>query len=180
MYKYVSDVSFISHNIIKNYCNEFKYAVDATLGNGHDTDFLSELFEKVYAFDIQETAVKNYKTKCKCNVEVFCSSHEYLDQYINHEVNCVIYNLGFLPGGDKNITTITESTVRSLKKALKLINKGGIIALSIYSGHKEGAREKVAIHEYVRGLPKNEFGVLLHEFLNRDNNPPELIIIERK
>ena len=32
--------------------------VDATMGNGHDTHFLSSLCHHVYAFDIQEQALK--------------------------------------------------------------------------------------------------------------------------
>ena len=50
MFKYVSDVSLLSHNIIKEYITTKDIAVDATLGNGYDCDFLSNNFKKVYAF----------------------------------------------------------------------------------------------------------------------------------
>ena len=35
-------------------------AIDGTLGNGYDTDFLCKRFEKVYSFDVQEEACLNY------------------------------------------------------------------------------------------------------------------------
>ena len=44
MFKYVSDVSNIYHNIITSFIENKNIAIDATLGNGHDCDFLSELF----------------------------------------------------------------------------------------------------------------------------------------
>lgn len=46
MFKYVSDVSILSHNIIKEYVKNKNVAIDATLGNGYDCDFLSSCFKK--------------------------------------------------------------------------------------------------------------------------------------
>lgn len=41
MFKYVSDISMIFHYIIKEFLENKNSAIDATLGNGHDTDFLN-------------------------------------------------------------------------------------------------------------------------------------------
>ena len=65
MYRYVSDVSELSHHIIKDFSYKFDVAIDATLGNGYDTDFLSEHFSKVYSFDIQDCAIKAYESRNK-------------------------------------------------------------------------------------------------------------------
>ncbi|WP_123053803.1 class I SAM-dependent methyltransferase [Clostridium sp. JN-1] len=179
MYKYVTNVSAISHYIIKNFCRKFNTAVDATLGNGHDCDFLSENFNHVYAFDIQSCAVDSYKSKCRNNVTVINDSHENFKNYIHNEVDCIIYNLGFLPGGDKSIVTRENSTIKSLKVALDILKCGGIICICAYPGHSEGLKEAKAVTNFVKDIPKNNYGVLIHSFANRENNPPFLISIEK-
>lgn len=179
MYKYVTDVSTIAHYIIKNFCSKFNIAIDATLGNGHDSDFLSKNFDHVYAFDIQDCAVNSYKSRCSSNVTVINDSHENFRTYINDEVDCIIYNLGFLPGGDKSIVTREDSTIKSLNTALDILKCGGIICICVYPGHAEGLKEAKAVTDFVKKLSKNNYGVLIHSFANRENNPPFLISIEK-
>lgn len=178
MYIYGNNISELSHDIIKHYVNNLSVAVDATLGNGNDTTFLSKLFKKVYAFDIQECAIQNYKDNCPSNVILINDSHEEIDKYINEQIDCIIYNLGYLPGGNKNITTKAESTVSSIKKATRLIRNNGFIILCVYIGHKEGIKEKKFILEYLSTLPKNQYSIIIHQFFNR-NNAPLLISIEK-
>jgi hypothetical protein len=180
MFRYVSDVSNIAQNIIKTYCMSFDVSMDATLGNGHDTDFLSSLFNKVYSFDIQEQCILNYQRNNKRNVILINDSHEKVLEYVKEEIDCAMYNLGFLPGGDKNITTNYESSLVSIEKSLKLLKPNGIITIALYTGHDAGKQEKVHLLDYISTLPKGSFGVLHHTFLNRHNNPPELLVIEKK
>lgn len=179
MFKYVNDVSFLAQDIIKNSCSSFRCAVDATLGNGHDTDFLINHFEKVYSFDIQKSAIDKYTLRREEKVVLICDSHEYLDKYIENKVDCVMYNLGYLPGGDKNITTEVDGTINSINSALKLLNSNGLITICVYNGHDAGALEREALLSFSRSLSKKEYGVMLHSFLNR-NRAPELIVIEKK
>lgn len=181
MFKYVNDISNISHFIIKNYCSSFNVAIDCTLGNGYDTDFLRDNFKKVYAFDIQKEAVDQYKSK-NINLEnVFLinDSHEKINLFVEDKVDCIMYNLGFLPGGNKKITTKAYSTLESVKAGISLLNYGGIITVAIYTGHEEGKKEEIVLLDYLTNLPKKDYGVLLHTFLNRENNPPLLAIIEK-
>lgn len=180
MYRYVSDVSSISHYIVKSFCANFDNAIDATLGNGNDSDFLSSIFKNVYAFDIQHCAVCAYKEKKIENVIVIEDSHEHMDRYVFDKVDCIMFNLGFLPGGDKSITTKYDSTIKSLELALKLLKSGGIITIAVYSGHDEGKKERLEVIKFLEFLPKNQYGVLSHNFINRTNNPPELYVIEKK
>lgn len=180
MFKYTKSISELSHYIINSYVTNKNIAVDATLGNGHDTDFLREIFRKVYAFDIQEIAVNNYKSKLYENVEAICSSHENFKAYIKEKVDCVIYNLGYLPGANKAITTKVESTLKSLKEALEMLNSEGIIVVVLYPGHLEGMKEATEIKDFVRNLSKKEYGVMIHQIMNRSNTPPELLVIEKK
>ena len=106
MFKYVGNISDLSHYIIRDFVENKSVAIDGTLGNGYDTDFLSSLFNKVYSFDIQKEACENYKNKNKENVRIINDSHHLLNKYIDEKVDCIMYNLGFLPGGNKDIISL--------------------------------------------------------------------------
>ncbi|MCI9070182.1 class I SAM-dependent methyltransferase [Clostridium sp.] len=179
MFKYVSDVSILSHNIIKEYVKNKNVAIDATLGNGYDCDFLSSCFKKVYAFEIQKEACEKYIDKNN-NVIIINESHHKIDKFINEKVDCVCYNLGYLPGGNKEITTLAETSLKSIQLSLNLLSKNGIISIAIYRGHNEGMEEKNCIIKYLKTLPKNSFGVMIHECINRSEKSPLLIIVEKK
>lgn len=180
MFNLVKDISSISHDIIFKYTQNKEIAIDCTLGNGHDCDFLKDVFKRVVAFDIQEIAIENYKAKGYDNVELILDSHDKLDFYVNEKVDCIIYNLGYLPGGDKNVTTVSETTLNSIKQGLNLLKSGGIMTIAVYYGHYEGFLEKTCILNYLETLPKNKYGIMKLEYVNRDNNPPLLLIIEKK
>lgn len=180
MFKYVGDISELSHYIINNFLDNKDISIDATLGNGHDTDFLSEIFSKVYSFDIQESACTNYELKNKPNVSVICDSHHKFNEYINKKVDCIMYNLGFLPGSSKEITTLHEISLESIKSGLDLLNSGGIITICIYTGHDEGKKEKSCILDFLKNLPKKDYGVMIHDYLNRSETAPMLVVIEKK
>ena len=179
MFKYVSDVSLLSHSIIKEYIEDKIVAVDATLGNGYDCDFLSSCFEKVFAFEIQKDACEKYIDKNN-NVIIINDSHHKIDEYVKEEINCVCYNLGYLPGGDKDITTVAETSLKSIQIALELLAPNGLMSIAIYRGHNEGKEEESCIIQYLRNLPKNKFGVMLHECINRSDKSPLLVIVEKK
>ncbi|MEG2787305.1 MAG: class I SAM-dependent methyltransferase [Romboutsia sp.] len=180
MFNYVGDISELSHYIVTNFIKNKVVAIDATLGNGYDSDFLSDKFKTVYSFDIQNSACENYKRKKKENVKIILDSHHKLDEYISGNVDCIMYNLGFLPGTSKDITTLHDTSMESIKKGLELLNEGGIMTICIYIGHDEGEKEKSCILDYVKGLSKKEYGVMLHKFLNRSNVAPMLVVIEKK
>lgn len=180
MYKYVGNISDLSHYIIENFITNKETAIDATLGNGHDTDFLANKFKLVYSFDIQKEACENYILKKVNNVEVINDSHHLFNDYINENVDCIMYNLGFLPGGDKEITTLHNTSLQSIQKGLDILNSGGIMTICIYRGHYEGKVEESCILEYLKNLPKNQFGVMTQSYLNRDEISPMLVVVEKK
>ncbi len=180
MFKYVGDISVVSHGIIEKYVGNKIIAVDGTLGNGFDCDFLSDHFKKVYAFDIQSIAIENYRAKNKSNVELIQDSHESLKEYIRENIDVAIYNLGFLPGGDKSITTNYSSTIKSIEAALHLLNSGGFVIIAVYIGHEAGAIEGEELLKFTSSLPKSNYGVMLHKFINRSEKSPYLLVIEKK
>ena len=114
------------------------------------------------------------------NSSINDSEIDSIDKFINEEVDCVCYNLGYLPGGNKEITTLAETSLKSIQLSLNLLSKNGIISIAIYRGHNEGMEEKNCIIKYLKTLPKNSFGVMIHECINRSEKSPLLIIVEKK
>lgn len=177
-----------TRGIVKEKLSIGDVAVDATMGNGNDTIFMSQLVGKsgkVYSFDIQEQALTNTKENIKKNnikvqIELILDGHENMDKYIKEKVKVVMFNLGYLPKGNHDVTTKRDTTLIALQKSLKLLNNGGIIAIVIYHGHEEGKNEKLAIENFVAALNQKEFNVVKFQFINQINNPPIFIGIERR
>lgn len=179
MFNYTSDISSLYHHIIKCYALKGGAAVDATLGNGHDTDLLSTHFSKVYSFDIQKKAIDEYASKNKNNVVLIYDSHEKLGLYIKEPLDVIIFNLGFLPGSDKTLTTKLESTLSSVESGLQLLKSGGMMFIASYPGHDEGKRETSGLMGFLSNLSKGAYGVVMHTLINR-SNAPVLFVIEKK
>ncbi|MCY6957806.1 tRNA (mnm(5)s(2)U34)-methyltransferase [Clostridium brassicae] len=162
--------------------------VDATMGNGNDTVFLAKLVGengKVYAFDIQKDALENTKEKIiKQNldkqVQLIKDGHENIDRYVKEEVQLVMFNLGYLPGKDKKVTTKANTTLVAIEKSLNILRKNGVVILIIYHGHEEGKKEKILIEDYIKNLGQKDFNVIELSFVNQINNPPILIAIEKR
>lgn len=149
----------VAHQLIKeHFANRPKNtAVDATCGNGHDTEFLArQEFKQVLAFDIQERAIKATQHRVDAaelrNVKLIHDGHENLDQYAGDSVDCVVFNLGYLPQGDKTITTLSNTSIQSLQKATELLADNGLITVLCYPGHEQGAIETDSIQSWLRAL----------------------------
>ena len=163
----------LAMSIVKNYIKKDTVAVDATCGNGHDTLALIENgCSVVYAFDIQPEAISSAKNLLMAN-------HRDIPLYVN-EANVIIFNLGYLPCGDKTITTKRDNTVSAVKNSLDILAVDGIISIAMYSGHKEGKEEKKALLDFAKTLDKRIFHVAYINLLNQPNNPPEILLITRK
>lgn len=180
MFKYVGDISDISHFIIEKFIENKDIAIDGTLGNGHDTDFLASKFNRVYSFELQEEACAKYIEQANLNVEIINESHHLFRKYVKEDVDCIMYNLGFLPGGNKEITTMHETSLESIKIGLDILKLGGIMTICIYRGHNEGEKEESCILSYLQSLNKSRFGVMIHSYLNRVNKAPILVVVEKK
>ena len=161
--------------------------VDCTLGNGNDTILLANLVGnegKVFSFDIQKDAIEKTKEKLKDfpykNIILINDGHENLDKYIQEKVNLFIFNLGYLPGNNHNITTKAETTLKAVKKALKLLDDNGIVLLAIYHGHENGKEEKIVLEDLTSKLDQKVYNVMKTVFINQANNPPILICIEKR
>lgn len=177
-----------SHLLLKENVAAGDIVIDATAGNGHDSKFLADLVGaagKVYSFDIQKEAITETnelleKNGLAAQVQLIMDSHANLDQYLNKKIAAAIFNLGYLPGGNKEIITRKESTITALEKSINLLKKNGIIILVIYSGHPGGAEEKNGILDFASKLNYKEFNVLNYEFLNQPGPPPQILAIKKR
>lgn len=160
--------------------------IDATAGNGNDTKLLAELVGeqgKVLAFDIQEQALENTKrlleqADLSSRVELICESHTEMGQYAEAEsIACIVFNFGYLPGGDHQLATRKETSIQAICEGLRLLKKGGMMSLCIYSGGDTGFEERDAILEFVKNLDSKKYLVILSSYYNRPNNPPIPVMI---
>lgn len=161
--------------------------IDATMGNGHDTAMLAELVGtegRVIAFDVQPDAVartaaslaeKGLDGRC----ELHCTGHQHMADYVSAPVRAVAFNLGWLPGGDKSVTTRWETTRQAVSAALELIVPGGIVTICAYPGHDAGDEERRCLMDFLAALRPQAFNVLHHRFLNAGPGAPECFLIQK-
>lgn len=160
--------------------------IDATMGNGHDTLLLSVLAGNnghVYAFDIQEEALIHTQQRLTAenaphNYTLLLESHENMANYVKEEsASCIVFNFGYLPGGDHTKATKSESSIRALNQALPLLKSGGLLSLCIYSGGDSGFEERDAILNWLKTLDSHKYLVIKSEYYNRPNNPPIPVLV---
>ncbi len=159
-------------------------AVDATCGNGHDTLWLAERFARVYGFDIQESAIEATRARLKEegveNVELIHDSHAKMADYIKERPRVIVFNLGYLPGGDKSISTESGSTLDALAAALKMLDVDGLLCITMYQGHCEGYLERLKVLDWAKSLDKGLYHCIRTDMVNQPNRPPEVLWITKK
>lgn len=174
--------------VTETYIRDGDFVVDATCGNGKDTVALALAAGEsgaVLALDIQEDAVRRTLERVKemtlRNIDVRRDSFVHMKQYFHGKrPQAVVFNLGYLPGGNKRVTTRAEETMEAVRLALESILPGGIVTIVLYSGHPEGAEEKAALLEMAKGLDRRVFHAVYTDMLNQPNNPPEVLWITKK
>ncbi|MGN0778984.1 MAG: class I SAM-dependent methyltransferase [Aristaeellaceae bacterium] len=162
--------------------------IDATLGNGHDTCMLAELVGEsghVIGFDVQPSAVESTRSalaaqKLLSRCELHCTGHEHIADCVSVPVRAAVFNLGWLPGGDKSITTHWDTTRTAIAAALSLLVAGGVCTVCAYPGHAAGDEERAALMDWLSALRPQEYNVLHHRFLNAGPGAPECFIIQRQ
>ena len=178
----------IVHNTIKQYVHEGSVCIDATAGRGYDTAFLCELVGnngKVFAFDIQEEAINSTKELLSNNglkADLILDSHANMDKYVtDNSVDCIVFNLGYLPKGNHDIYTHFDSTRIAIEKGLKLLKSGGLMCVSVYYGGDSGYEEKDALIPWLKTLDDNKYQVLVTYFHNwKKDNLQYLSILHEK
>lgn len=177
-----------SKTLITSHIQEDSIVIDATCGNGNDTLFLAQHVPSghVYGFDIQESAIHNTAEKVKNynNVTLVQDGHENIIDHIDVNksgmVDAAIFNLGYLPKGDKSIVTRPETTIKAIEGIFNVLSVEGIIVLVIYHGHEEGQIERDAILNYLEQFDQNKAHILKYQFINQVNHAPFICAIEKR
>ncbi len=138
--------------------------MDGTCGNGGDTAFLASRGAEVLGIDLQETALRATAEKLRetgTAARLVRADHADLDVVLTQHgfdwLDAAIFNLGYLPGGDRSIRTRPESTIAALGAVLDRAVPGFRLAAVAYRGHTGGRAEAEAVHGFLSGLPTERF-----------------------
>ena len=172
---------------IGRHLHEGDVAIDFTMGNGHDTEYLSKTVGPngfVYAFDIQEQALEHTRARLteaglidRCTL--ILDSHANALSHINEPICAGVFNLGYLPGGDRTKTTLHTSTKIAVESAVSLCDRDGIILIAVYPGHAEGDAEGKMIQEYLASISRHRICATMVKILNSPTSP-YFIVVETK
>ncbi len=161
----------LAHQHIQNILQTGDTAIDATVGNGHDTLFLAEqvgLTGRVYGFDIQAAALSATRTKLQHSQLVDCvtliqANHAdmavHIPVSVHGKIKACMFNLGYLPNGDKSIITQINSTLSALTIACDLLVPQGMMTILAYPGHVGGDEETASVQAWLEQLDTNQFAV---------------------
>lgn len=181
----------VAHDLIRDILRPGDIAVDATVGNGHDTVFLAEQVAPsghVYGFDIQQAAIESTLEQVRqahlsdCLTLIHASHadmNKKIPEYLHSKIKAIMFNLGYLPGGDKSIITQTDSTLTALTIAARIVANHGIITLLAYPGHQGGDLETVQVKNWCEQLNSRQFEVNTIYSAERKDSAPRLFAIRK-
>ena len=181
------DLLDLQKHFILTHLKEGDIAVDFTMGNGHDTEFLSKAVGEnghVYAFDVQKQAIESTSAHlknsgCPDNYTLILDSHHNVKKYVDTPIKAGMFNLGYLPGSDKTVTTMRETTLPAIEAAISLMDKDAIILVAVYPGHAEGEAEGKLVNEYLSSLSRHKVCCTQIKIVNSPTSP-FFFIIESK
>ena len=170
-------------------CHEFLTAhlapggfyLDATCGNGHDTEFLCRLAGpsgRVLGLDIQPAAVQATNARLAAAGldgigRAILQDHARLGEVAAPgTADCVLFNFGWLPGADHGVHSTAAGSIPALEAALTALKPRGVLAAVLYSGQVIGDGEKQAALDFFRALPLTRYTVLVCEFANWASTAP--------
>ncbi len=181
----------LAHGLIAARATPGTAVIDATVGNGHDTLFLLNCVKsngQVYGFDIQKTAIDAATNRLQDNpnracVHLFQASHTEMASFVpvsqHGNIAAIMFNLGYLPGGDKNLITRIESTLGALDIAINLLAADGLLTLLAYPGHQGGDEESEGVGRWCARLNPNDFNVTLYQAQNANARAPQLYKVNK-
>lgn len=185
-----------SHVILEPRLRPGDFVVDATAGNGHDTVFLAQRVlpgGRVFAFDLQADAVARTRQRLAeagppvpdpASVVLHHAGHERMGELLPPELRgrfrAVMFNLGYLPGGDKAVITRVETTLSALRQALDWLAGDGVLTVVVYPGHEGGRCESDAVAHWMAGLPSGEFEAQRLGFVNFRPTTPFCLAVRRR
>lgn len=180
-----------AHALIRPVLAPGEIAIDATAGNGYDTRFLCQTVGStgsVYALDIQQKALDQTADQLAqagfTNCKLVCQDHSQLAEIIpancQHHVGAIMFNLGYLPGGDHSKITQQYSTLVAIKAAACLLRPGGILTILAYPGHAGGAAETTSVCKWTEELDQKQFTAKIIFAASESTHAPRLFVIRKQ
>ena len=181
------DLLTVEKQFIASHIKEGGVAVDFTMGNGHDTLWLSKQVGengKVYAFDVQKQALENSEKlleeeNAPKNYTLILDSHANVLQYVKEKICVGMFNLGYLPGSDKTVTTMRESTMEAVKAAIELLDDDGGLLIAVYPGHAEGTLEGQMLSEFFGTVDRKKICISKLCIVNSPTSPFFFLVEKR-
>ncbi len=179
----------LSHQFMAAHIREGAFCIDATAGKGRDTLFLCRLVGdsgRVLALDIQPDAVTQTTALLEQEgvahrAQVIVSCHSRLADYAaSDSVDGIMFNFGWLPGGDHNTFSHADTSVAAVTAALDLLKVGGVMTLCLYYGRQNGTAERDAILAFLPAIDNRRFTVIRGDFANRTGDVPIPVFIIRE
>jgi predicted methyltransferase len=176
----------LAHKLVGEQLQAGDTVLDATLGNGHDALFLARCVGsegELLGFDIQQDALDVTRGRLDeagidpCSYKLFCESHSDMTRHVSTRVRAIMFNLGYLPGGNKEIITQKNSTIEAISSALALLSPGGILTVMCYPGHPGGAEEADLVISYLDELDTHEYLVTCYKRMGSGASAPFLCVV---
>ena len=184
-----SSILYTVHTLLQRAIIPGDVVIDATAGNGRDTVFLADCVGPtgiIYAFDIQEPALQATAiatSNLAARVRLVHAGHHEMLHHVDHvhvgHIAAVVFNLGYLPGGDKAIMTTSETTIAGVEQALTILRSDGMLIVVCYK-HDHGQREYKALREVLQSIPQQQASVLEYNFINQMGNPPMAFVVTKQ
>lgn len=179
----------LSHQFMAAHIREGAFCIDATAGKGRDTLLLCRLVGesgRVLALDIQADAVAQTTALLTAQgvahrARVVQDCHSRLADYADPDsVDGIMFNFGWLPGGDHNTFSHADTSVAAVGAALNLLKVGGVMTLCLYYGRENGTAERDAVLDFLPTIDNRRFTVIRGDFANRTGDVPIPVLIIRE
>lgn len=181
----------LAHQFWARILRQNDLVIDATCGNGKDSLVLAKLLTPLHGLlvciDLQQEAIKAARMLLEQEIPDFLPSVQFYQQ--SHEklpplplsacLRLIVFNLGYLPGGDKSVTTQVGSTLQSISQALSLLAPGGMVSITCYPGHEEGKKEEETLRQTFSSLDPALWSFSTFFWTNRHASP-SLFLIQKK
>ena len=102
-----------------------------------------------------------------------------MKETVSEEVSAVLFNLGYLPGQDKLITTEVGTTLQAIEQALTLLKESGVLIVVVYPGHEQGRVEQEALDQWIKQVNTRLYRSLRYQFENTATPASYVLAVEK-